>query len=336
VKLRYLPDAGPGYGRMRKGKGYCYVDSDGKRVTDPDELSRFNTLRIPPAWKDVWISPSPRGHLQATGVDQEGRKQYLYHPDWTRERQQQKLHRMLAFGRALPEIRRRMRKDFRREIPTKEKTSATALKVTEATLIRIGNEQYRKRYGSHGLTTLRKKHVRINGPDISFRFKGKKGVWHELSIRDAALASTLEALADMRGGYLFQYIDETGKRRRLRAADLNEYIQGHTGDGFSSKDYRTWYAGLWAFRLLAKCPDYADTKACQATVLSVVDAVSERLGNTRSVCKQYYIPDRLLTAFEDGTLLPYLRSSRNGNGQPTKKETEQQFLRFLQDISGEQ
>ncbi|WP_188508186.1 DNA topoisomerase IB [Parapedobacter pyrenivorans] len=328
-RLRYLPDLTAGYGRVRRGRGFCYTDTTGLRITDAKKLDRFRALVIPPAWKDVWISPSKKGHLQATGVDEEGRKQYLYHSEWTSERQQKKLNRMIAFGEALSHIRRQVTKDLRQEVLTKEKVTAIALKITEATLIRIGNEQYFRRYGSHGLTTLKKRQVSLSENQAIFRFRGKKGVRQEIEVRNVNLVAHLLELKGLPGAHLFQYIVGEGNVHRLRAADINAYIQQSTDQEFSSKDYRTWYAGLWAFRLFGKCPDYTTEKECEASILSVLDAVSHRLGNTRAVCKQYYVPDSLVSAYKDGTLFPYLRKSLGSSGLPGTRRAEEQLLNFL-------
>lgn len=333
TKLRYLPDIVPGYRRIKRGRGYCYFDGKGNHVTDDRTLKRFRALVIPPAWQDVWISPSKKGHLQATGVDEEGRKQYLYHPEWTKERQWKKLKRMVAFGNALSDIRRQIAKDLRHPELIKEKAVAIALKVTEETLIRIGNEQYLKKYGSYGLTTLKKKHASIADHGVVFRFNGKKGVRQEIAVRNAGLVSKLQELRELSGPYLFQYVNGDGRRQRLQAVDINTYLRHYTDMDFSSKDYRTWYAGLWAFRLLAGCRDYADEKECRANILSVLDTVSDRLGNTRSVCKQYYVPDSLISAYEDGSLFRYLHKSLNSKGKPAAKETERQLLAFLKHIT---
>lgn len=328
-KLRYLPDVIPGYGRVRRGKGFFYTDHAGARITDAKKLERFGALVIPPAWTNVWISPSKNGHLQATGIDAEGRKQYLYHLEWTSERQRKKLSRMVAFGKALPGVRRQVARDLRQDVLTKEKVIAIALKITEVTLIRIGNEQYFRRYGSHGLTTLKKSQVSLFENHAVFRFRGKKGVRQEITLRNVNLVTHLLAMKDLPGSHLFQYVNGEGNVLRLRASDLNAYIQQSTGQRFSSKDYRTWYAGLWAFRLFGRCPDYTTEKECEASVLSVLDAVSHRLGNTRTVCKQYYVPDSLVSAYKDGSLLPYLRKSLGSKGLPAVKKTEQQLLNFL-------
>lgn len=322
-------DVIPGYSRVRCGRGFYYTDREGDRVTDAKKLERFHALVIPPAWKDVWISPSKKGHLQATGIDEQGRKQYLYHPDWTSERQRKKLRRIAAFGRALPRIRHQMAIDMRHPTFTKEKVIAIALKTTEETLIRIGNDQYLHRYGSHGLTTLKKKHISISGNETVFRFKGKKGVRQEIAIRNARLAGQLATLAEMRGAYLFQYDMEDSRSYRLRSEDVNTYIRQYGGLAFSSKDYRTWYASFWAFRLFARCGDYASEQECEANIVSVLDTVSRRLGNTRTVCKQYYIPDSIIHAYKNGTLSRYIENRRNSRLLP-KKETEERLLDFLE------
>ncbi|MEC3878674.1 DNA topoisomerase IB [Parapedobacter sp. 10938] len=331
IKLRYLLDVVAGYGRVRCGRGFYYTDVAGNRVADAAKLARFRALVIPPGWKEVWINPSKKGHLQATGIDEEGRKQYLYHPEWTSERQAKKLTRIAAFGKVLPRLRRRIATDMRCKVLTKEKVTAIALKTTEETLIRIGNDQYLRRYGSHGLTTLKKKHVRITAGESVFRFKGKKGVRQEIKIRSSRLASHLEALARLKGAYLFQYVEESdGSPCRLRSQDVNTYIQAHAGVSFSSKDYRTWYASFWAFRFFAHCSAYASEQECQANIVSVLDKVSQRLGNTRTVCKQYYVPDSIVQAYKNGTLTEYLATLRNGERMLTKKETEKGLLAFLE------
>lgn len=324
-------DVGAGYGRLRRGRGFSYTDLVGNPVTDAKKLARFRALVIPPAWQDVWISPSKKGHLQATGIDERGRKQYLYHPDWTTERQAKKLGRIAAFGKALPRIRRQMATDLRNHTLTKEKVIAIALKTTEETLIRIGNDQYLRRYGSHGLTTLKKKHVNVSGNETVFRFKGKKGVRQEITIRNAQLAHHMTVLVGLKGVYLFQYVmEDNGASYRLRAQDVNAYIRQYAGSQFSSKDYRTWYASFWAFRLFARCGMYASEHECQENIVSVLDTVSRRLGNTRTVCKQYYVPDSIVHAYKTGTLAAYLTNPQNGRRLLTKKETEQRLLTFLE------
>lgn len=325
-----------GYGRIRRGRGFSYTDLAGNRVTDAKKLARFRELVIPPVWKNVWISPSSKGHLQATGIDDQGRKQYLYHPDWTSERQVKKIRRIVAFGKALPHIRRRMAADLKRPTLTKEKVIAIALKTVEETLIRIGNDQYLRRYGSHGLTTLKKKHVNVSGGATVFRFKGKKGIRQEITIRNSLLANYLTVLARLKGPYLFQYVIEKDELPcRLRSQDVNTYIQQHAGLLFSSKDYRTWYASFWAFRLFARCGMYTSDHECQENVVSVLDKVSHRLGNTRTVCKQYYVPDSIVHAYKSGTLAPYLTSGQNSGRLLTKKETEQRLLTFLEHAAAE-
>jgi len=329
AKLRYLPDLAPGYRRVRRGRGFYYTDSDGNRITDEKKIARFRALVIPPAWKQVWISPSKRGHLQATGVDEEGRKQYLYHPEWTKERQRKKLQRMVAFGNALPGIRRQIAKDLRVDGLTKEKAIAIALKVTEKTLIRVGNDRYLRKYGSRGLTTLKKSHVHLSESEVVFRFRGKKGVQQEISVRNVKLIAHLLELRELTGQYLFQYVVEGNRPCRLRAGDINAYIQRHTDLKFSSKDYRTWYAGFWAFSLFGQQAGCDGEKEREAAIVSVLDAVSQRLGNTRAVCKHYYVPDSIIAAYKDGSLQPYLCNGKESKRPPTKKETERQLLAFL-------
>ena len=329
-KLRYQLDVAPGYSRVRRGRGYYYTDRQGQRITDPKQLERLRALVIPPAWKEVWISPINTGHLQATGIDEQGRKQYIYHADWTSERQRKKLRRIAAFGRALPRIRRQMAADMRRHTLTKDRVIAIALKTIEETLIRVGNDAYLRQYGSHGLTTLKKKHVNLSGNAIVFRFKGKKGVRQEIAIRDRRLAGLLAELIQLKGGYLFQYYSDEESLHRLRAQDINMYIQEHGGMAFSSKDYRTWYASFWAFRLFAGCREYTTEQECRANIVSVLDMVSHRLGNTRTVCKQYYVPDSIIHAYKNGTLWQYIEKRQHKRRWLTKKETERCLLSFLE------
>lgn len=328
TKLRYIPDHVPGYKRVKWGRGFYYINAQGNKVTDTKKLTRFRELTIPPAWIEVWISPSKKGHLQATGTDDQGRKQYLYHPAWTEKRQLEKVQRMLDFGKALPHIRQQVEKDMRRKKLVKEKSTAIALTVMEKTLIRVGNKQYLQKYRSYGLTTLKKKHIDISENTVTFRFRGKKKVHQEISLQHAHLVGKLQEMQKLPGSFFFQYVDKTGNQCRLQAHDINEYLQKHSNKNFSSKDYRTWYAALWTFRLLAECPDYTDEKACEAHVNSVLDAVSERLGNTRAVCKQYYVPDNLLRAYQDGSLLPYLKGAFK-QGSAILKEAERQLLAFF-------
>ncbi|WP_353182473.1 DNA topoisomerase IB [Parapedobacter lycopersici] len=334
TRLRYIPDNVPGYTRVKRGRGVYYADPENNRITDEKKLDRFRALAIPPAWREVWICPSKKGHLQATGVDEEGRKQYLYHPAWTAERQRKKMQRMVVFGEALPRIRRRMTRDLRYHTPVREKAIAIALRVMEETLIRVGSDQYLRRYSSHGLTTLKKKHINISDNTITCCFLGKKKVYHEIRFQHSRLAAWLMEMQQLAGPFFFQYVDEAGKPCRLRARDINSYLQRNSTVAFSSKDYRTWYAGLWTFRLLAGYPEYTDDKTCKTNIIEVLDAVSERLGNTRSVCRQYYVPDNLLAAYEDGTLLPYLFRSRQRRRLPTLKQAETHLLAFLRNRIG--
>lgn len=324
-RLHYLLDVVPGYSRKKRGRGFSYVNDEGNVITDHNLLARFKQLAIPPAWKEVWISPLDTGHLQATGIDDYGRKQYLYHPAWNEKKRREKLRRMVSFGKALPAIRARMARDIKQDTFVKKKTIALALKVMEKTLIRIGSEQYLHEYKSHGLTTLKKRQVIITGNQATFRFKGKKGVKQELVLVDRQLVKLIAELITLPGEFLFQYIGKDGSNHIVRGIDVNKYLQKCTSIDCSSKDYRTWHAGVWTFQLLTRQAVDSDKRERQANILEVLDVVSARLGNTRTVCRQHYVPDCLLSAYEDGSLFSYFPNSK----RRSRKKLEKQLLEFL-------
>jgi DNA topoisomerase I len=300
--LRYTSDRRPGIRRAGSRRGFRFLGVDGRPIRDPDELRRIRALVIPPAWTGVWICPDPRGHLQATGRDARGRKQYRYHPRWRQARDETKYHRLIAFARALPTIRRRAAEDLRGTPLTRDKVLAAIVILLEKTLIRVGNDEYAKQNRSFGLTTLKDGHVQIRGGRVRFAFRGKSGVEHEVDLDDSRLARVVKACRDLPGYDLFQYVGDDGERHTIDSGDVNAYLRGIAGDDFTSKDFRTW-AGtvLAAGRLRAIGPCSTQTQV-KKNIGQAIAAVAGRLGNTRAVCRKCYIHPAVLEAYEDGLI----------------------------------
>lgn len=331
--LQYIPDSEPGYTRVRKGRGFAYYHN-GCLIQEKKIIDRLKTLVIPPAWKKVWVCPKEEGHLQVTGLDDKGRKQYLYHPEWTRLQQENKFSRIIEFGKTLPLIRKRIQKDSRKIKLTKEKVIALALEVMEETLIRAGNKYYRDQNDSYGLTTLTNKHVKITGKDILFKFRGKKGVLHEIKIHDRRLAKQLRTVKEIPGQHLFQFIDKNGENCSIDSGDLNRYIQECSNREFTSKDFRTWYGTVWAFRKLCEMEPFKNKTECKRNIVEMYDFVASKLGNTRSVCRKYYVSDSLVTAYENEVAYPYFKRALRKSGKGTDmQKAEKQVLKLLEDIS---
>lgn len=297
--LHYTTLSSPGITRrMQRGK-FHYARANGQALTDPAEVKRINALAIPPAWTDVWICPSRRGHIQATGRDARGRLQYRYHPEWRAARDATKFERMLEFGRALPAIRRRVARDGRQPALSRDAVLATAVRLLEATLIRVGNEEYARANGSFGLTTLRNRHVQVRGAEARFHFRGKSGQHHDIAVRDRELARRLRRLQDLPGQELFQYLDEKGRPHRVTSEDVNAYLHAIAGDQFSAKDFRTWAGTLAAAEALAALS--ADEKRLtKRQVNTVIEEVATRLGNTPAICRKCYIHPALLECYGPG------------------------------------
>ncbi|HTJ14244.1 MAG TPA: hypothetical protein VL547_19530 [Dinghuibacter sp.] len=333
-KLRYVRPGVAGYTRVRRAKGFVYRDETGKPLKDPETLDRINKLVLPPAWTDVWICPWPNGHLQATGVDAMGRKQYRYHVTWNKTRSEKKFHRLLEFGKRLPSIRKRLEEDLSRKELDRRKVIAIALRTMEETLIRVGNAVYEKLYGSYGLTTLQNRHLSINGGTALFTFKGKKGVRQRIELKEKHLVRLLKKVMEIPGQELFQYMDETGRHLPLDSGEVNEYIREAAGEEFSCKDFRTWAGSVYALQLLAGAEPAASAAECKRQIVEVIRQVSCRLGNTATVCKKYYIDPQLLNAYETGSLKPFmlrLRAGSHRKGTAGGLHTEEKvFLAFLQ------
>jgi DNA topoisomerase-1 len=322
ASLRYVSDQDPGIRRKPARGGFSYRDADGAPVRDARTLDRVRKLAIPPAWTEVWISPSPRGHIQATGRDQRGRKQYRYHDRWREVRDGHKYDRLVAFGRALPRLRARVDEDLARRGLPLEKVLAAVVQVMELTLIRVGNEEYARANGSFGLTTLRDKHARISGSGAVFEFRGKSGKAHRTGFNDRRLARVVKACQDLPGQRLFQYIDDDGERRAVESADVNAYLREAMGEDFSAKDFRTWAATVQAGRALALSPQYASEAEARRNINTCVKAVAGLLGNTAAVCRSAYIHPLVIEAYAEG-ILPL---------KPTDstRAFELQVLRFLE------
>jgi DNA topoisomerase-1 len=304
--LRYVSDQSPGIRRLRRGDSFTYQDPDGKTVRDRATLKRIKALAIPPAWTDVWICPIANGHLQATGRDQRGRKQYRYHARWRQVRDEHKFSRMLAFGRALPRIRARVDEDLKRPGLGREKVLATVVRLLETTLIRVGNEEYVRANRSFGLTTMRDQHVEIEGNTISFEFRAKSGKMQAIRLKDRRLARILKACNDLPGRELFQYVDESGERRTIDSADVNDYLREIAGDEFTAKDFRTW-AGTVLAALALQEFEVVDTQAAaKRNITEAIERVAARLGNTPAICRKCYVHPEVIGCYLDGTLVEML------------------------------
>jgi DNA topoisomerase-1 len=330
--LRYANDTKPGIKRARAGSGFKFVAVDGRTIRNDDELRRIRSLVIPPAWTDVWICPDPRGHLQATGRDARGRKQYRYHPKWRQVRDETKYYRLIAFAQALPGVRRRTSLDLKAPQLTREKVLATVVQLLEKTLIRVGNDEYAKQNQSFGLTTMRDGHVAVKGGNVRFAFRGKSGVEHEVSLTDRRLARIVKACRDIPGYDLFQYYDENGERQSIGSGDVNEYLREITGQEFTSKDFRTWAGTVLAAQLLREFEGVHSESQLKKNVVQAVESVARRLGNTKAVCRKCYIHPAVLDSYMDGSMLKTVaqRAKRMRRSATALNDAEAAVLGLLQ------
>jgi DNA topoisomerase I len=301
--LRYVTDDSPGITRKRKRKGFRYFDTQGRVLRQLEHLRRIKSLAIPPAWEGVWISPWADSHLQATGRDARGRKQHRYHPHWRRVRDQTKFDRMTAFGRVLPGLRRRLNRDLARPSLPRDKVLATVVKLLERTLIRIGNEEYARHNRSFGLTTMRSKHVKVRGAKIRFEFRGKSGKAFSLDLNDRRLATIVNRCQDLPGQELFQYVDEEGQHRTINSSDVNDYLREVTREEFTAKDFRTWAGTVLAARALREIKQFDSKAHAKRNIVTAIETVAKKLGNTRSVCRNCYIHPAVIDSYLDGSLL---------------------------------
>jgi DNA topoisomerase-1 len=311
--LRYVTDSMPGIMRKSSGKGFRYFDADGKPVRSPEVLGRIKSLVIPPAWTDVWVCPLPNGHLQATGRDAKRRKQHRYHPRWREIRDQTKYDRMIAFGHVLPRIRARVEQDLGLPGLPRAKVIATVVKLLETTLIRVGNEEYARENKSFGLTTMRNQHVEVDGAKIRFAFRGKSGVKFDLDIKDRRLAKIVERCQELPGQELFRYYDDEGEPRNVTSNDINDYLREITQEEFTAKDFRTWAGTVLAALALKEVQQFDSQAQAKRNIVSAIESVAKKLGNTRAVCRKCYIHPAVVNSYLDGTLVETL-------GQRVKKE----------------
>lgn len=321
--LTWCSDEAPGIRRRRSGKGFLYLDAKGARVTDAKTLARIASLAIPPAWTDVWICPRATGHIQATGRDVKGRKQYRYHPDWTAHASGNKFERLPAFARALPRLRARVEEDLGRRGVCREKVTATAVRLLEITLIRVGNAQYARQNRSYGLTTLHKRHLELGGTALTFAFRGKSGVEHEVRVRDRRLAAVIRAVRELPGQQLFKWRDADGNLCALTSDDVNAYVREAMGAEFSAKDFRTWAGTVSAARALRDMEPPSSATDAKRKVTLCVKAVSGLLGNTPTVCRSSYVHPKVFEAFETGRLPELLPG-------PDAKAFETRLIRMLE------
>lgn len=307
VNLVYVRDNMPGIRRLKKGKGFSYI-LENNTLKDACQIKRIKKLAIPPAWTEVWICPLENGHIQATGLDIRKRKQYRYHSLWAHVRSETKFHRLYEFGKLLPRLRAQLEADLQIRELNQDKVLATVISLMERTYIRIGNSSYEKLYGSYGLTTLKDKHVSVNGDKMRFAFRGKKGIQHDITLKNKKLARTVEQCKDIPGKELFQYYDETGNRRIIESGMVNEYIKKSTGRDFSAKDFRTWAGSVHALETLCSTEEVTTESERKKNIVVVLDSVSKKLGNSRAICKKYYVHPGLLRLYEENNFSKYSRS----------------------------
>jgi len=330
VGLNYVSDHSPGIKRERAGKAFRYRDSSGKIIHDEATLRRIRSLVIPPAWTDVWICADPNGHLQATGRDDRKRKQFRYHPRWREIRDETKYARIIAFAQALPKIRERVEEDLTRPGLSREKVLAAVVRLLEVSLIRVGNDEYARTNDSFGLTTMRDRHVDVNGSKMKFHFRGKSGKWHDVDIQDRRLAKIVKRCQDLPGQELLQFIDEHGVQRDVRSDDVNAYLREISGHDFTAKDFRTWAGTVLAAMALRGFAE-SETKAqAKKNVVAAIESVSKRLGNTPAVCKKCYVHPHILDSYLDGTLGETLKQrARQLSETEDLKREESAVLKLL-------
>lgn len=331
VGLRYVTDERPGIRRERCGHGFRYRTAEGRIIRDRHTLKRISSLVIPPAWHDVWICPLDHGHLQATGRDERGRKQHLYHPRWREIRDQTKFDRLMDFARALPGIRKQIRRDLTREGLCREKVLATVVRLLEVSLIRVGNDEYARDNNSYGLTTMKNRHAKVCGAKIKFQFRGKSGKEHTVEVEDRRIARIVRACQDLPGQELFQYLDDATQKHDVGSGDVNDYLREIAGQDFTAKDFRTWAGTVSAATELRRMGPADSETDLRKNVVAAVKATAQSLGNTPAVCRKSYIHPAIIEAYLDGSLI----SKLNGQGKTGSissrqlRSDEAAALRFL-------
>jgi DNA topoisomerase-1 len=320
--LRYVSDDQPGYTRQRDGDGFVYFDTEGKPIRDEQRILRINRLAIPPAYTDVWICPSPNGHIQATGRDARRRKQYRYHERWREVRDENKFERMLLFAEELGKIRRRVKKDMALPGLPREKVLATVVQLLETTFIRVGNEEYARENKSFGLTTMRNRHMDVKGSTVRFRFRGKSGIVHEREVEDPRVAKVMRKLTDIPGQELFQYVDDDGEVHNITSQDVNDYLREISGQDFTAKDFRTWAGTVMAAVALNEVGAFENKKQAKRSVRDAIHAVAKVLGNTPAICRKCYVHPTVLETYLSGAAIEGL-----------KKRAEETLTESLEDLS---
>ena len=323
--LRYVTDARPGITRKPKDGDFAYYDNEGKQVKNKSTLDRLKSLAIPPAWRKVWICAQPNGHLQATGIDARGRKQYKYHPTWRSDRDEAKFERLLSFGQVLPKIRAQVDRDLRLPDLAREKVIATVVRLLEISLIRIGNEAYAKENNSFGLTTMRNRHVAVKGSTVKFQFRGKGGKIHSVEVSDKRIARVVKKCQELPGQQLFEFEDPSGEIATIGSEDVNEYLQRVTGQPFTAKDFRTWAGTVLAAIALWKMEEVDNQTLAKKNILTAIEAVAKLLGNTAAICRKCYIHPAVTTSDLNGTL-----------ARTVRKEADNQIVRHLHELRAEE
>jgi len=326
--LRYVNDAMEGICRKGKGNKWRYYLKN-KLLQDKERIEEIKKLAIPPSWTKVWICPNANGHIQATGYDLKNRKQYRYHSEWNALRSETKFHHLYEFGRSLPLLRKQVQKDISNKELTEDKVLATAISLMERTYIRVGNNGYEKLYGSYGLTTLKDNHVKIKKDEINFSFLGKKGIEHTISLKNKKLASIVKQCRDIPGKQLFQYYDKEGNKKQIDSGMLNNYIKKATGMDFSAKDFRTWAGSLQAIECLRICGEPADEAETKKNILQMLDMVSDKLGNSRNICKKYYVHPGLIKLYEEKKLFSLVSEGSTSKKSSGLSKEEQVLLPVL-------
>jgi DNA topoisomerase-1 len=324
-QLRYVNDEMPGIRRSRHGKGFAYHDAQGQLIRDAEVLARLKSLAIPPAWEEVWISPHHNGHIQATGRDARGRKQYRYHARWRLVRDDAKYLRMISFARALPTIRKVVEQDLQRPGLHRQKVLAAVVHLLQSTFMRVGNDEYARQNKSFGLTTLRHRHVRVDGSDVLFRFRGKSGVQHDIKLHDPYVARIIRKMRELPGQELFQYVDDDGERHCIDSGDVNAYLREAAGEDFSAKDFRTW-AGTVLATLALQAFERVDSQAqAKQNVVRAIENVARRLGNTPSICRKCYVHPAVIESYLDGSFAELL-----------EERVQAELVQELHDLSPEE
>ena len=333
MNLIYYPDDRPGITRRKCGRGFSFFDCDGVRISDGAERARLKALAVPPAYDQVWMSPHPNGHLQATGRDAKQRKQYRYHPDWRKVRNRTKFDRLIPFGYARPLIRQVTDRHLRQRTLSREKLLALVVRLLDSTLIRVGNDEYVQQNESFGLTTLRERHVDLATTKVSFHFSGKSGVEHEVELSDRRLVRAIKRCQELPGQRLFRYVDEAGEVRDIDSADVNDYLQTITGEAFTSKDFRTWAGTACTAQVLNELGEADAKEQRQENIRTAIREAAQHLGNRVPTCRNFYVHPTIPQAYEEGWLLEVWQEGRSRSPSPLVKQltpSEQSLITVLE------